>query len=64
MTKVAFIAASDSTILVSNINDFIKDKKVIDIQYQSVLGYTAFNAHAIPLDLTIYDRVLIVYEEE
>ena len=62
MTKVAFIANSDSTTLVNNINDFIKDKKVIDIKYQSVLGYTKFNASAIPLDLAIYDRVLIVYE--
>lgn len=64
MTKVAFIANSDMTALVNNINDFIKDKKVIDIKYQSVLGYTKFNAHAIPLDLAIYDRVLIVYEVE
>ena len=43
------------------INDFIKDKKVIDIKYQSNVSYTASNG----VSDAEYDRsVLIMYEEE
>lgn len=43
------------------INDFIKDKKVIDIKYQSNVSYAASDG----ISNRAYERsVLIMYEEE
>lgn len=49
--KVKVIGGTDHGVFESEINDFIYDKKIIDIQYQSSCG------------AVIYDRVLIIYEE-
>lgn len=62
MTQIALFANSNISTLVNTVNEFIKDKKVIDIQYQSMPITTKFNANAVPLGSTIYDRVLVVYE--
>lgn len=64
MTRIALFCHNDINALVNAVNDFIKNKKVIDIQYQSMHAYTKFNGDAVPLASSIYDRVLIVYEEE
>ena len=42
-------------------NDFIKDKKGIDIKYQSNVSYTASNGGS---DAEYERSVLIMYEEE
>ncbi|WP_298490942.1 crAss001_48 related protein [uncultured Lactobacillus sp.] len=56
----AYIGKSDEPSLEDLINDFIKDKKVIDIKYQSnCSGFADSGVHA-----TDYERsALIMYEE-
>lgn len=53
--KVHMIASSNGLDLQRAINDFIKDKFVIDIKFQSTV---------IESIRTINDRVLIMYEEK
>jgi len=50
--KVKIFGERLSDFLEQEINEFIADKNVIDIKYQSLIN-----------DKFIYDRVLIVYEE-
>lgn len=50
--KVQVLASNDSTQLQKWIDDFIKDRMVIDIKYNSVLVGNSVN-----------DRVLILYED-
>ena len=51
--KVAFFLDNYAYKTVNMINDFCKDKKVIDIKYQSMVAGYAIN-----------DRLLVIYEEE
>ena len=51
--KVALFSSNDAYNLIDTVNDFCKDKKVIDIKYQSmIVGYA------------INDRMLVIYEDE
>ena len=55
--KVKIIAINDGNRLMEAVNDFCKDKNVIDIKFQSLLidyGVTS----------SVNDRVLIIYSEE
>ena len=45
------------------VNDFIKDKEVINIQYQSYSICTKYNGNGIPMETKCVDRVMIVYKE-
>lgn len=62
MTKVEVISIVDLDEFESTLNDFIKDKKVIDIQYQAVYITTAF-VGGTPVKGRIYNRAMVVYEE-
>lgn len=55
--KVKIIAFNDGNRLMEAVNDFCKDKIVIDIKFQSLIvdyGVTS----------SVNDRVLIIYSEE
>lgn len=45
------------------VNNFIKDKEVIDIRYQSYSVCTKYNGNGIPIETKCVDRVMIVYRE-
>lgn len=45
------------------VNNFIKDKEVIDIRYQSYSVCTKYNGNGIPKETKCVDRVMIVYRE-
>lgn len=62
MTKVKVISVGDLERFESVLNDFIKDKKVVDIKYQPVYISTAF-VGGTPVKGTIYNRALVIYEE-
>ena len=51
--KVALFSDNDAQNLIINVSDFCKDKKVIDIKYQSMVAGCAIN-----------DRVLVIYEDQ
>lgn len=63
MIKVAIIGGEDAVTLGIVINDFIKDKKVMDIKYQAILLPKEYRGN-IPTRTSVLDRALIIYEEE
>lgn len=56
--KVKIIACNDGIRLMESVNDFCKDKSVIDIKFQSLLIKERITRSS------INDRVLIIYSEE
>lgn len=55
--KVKIISCDDGNRLMEAVNDFCKDKIVIDIKFQSLLiDYEVLSS--------VNDRVLIIYSEE
>lgn len=62
MTKVKVISINNLEQFESILNDFIKDKKVVDIKYQPVYISTAF-VGGTPVKGTVYDRAMVIYEE-
>lgn len=62
MTKVKVIAIGDLERFETILNDFIKDKKVVDIKYQPLFISTAFVGGA-PVKGTVFNRAMVIYEE-
>ena len=58
MTKVAIFGGNNPVKFKNEINDFIKDKKIIDIKYNTVF-YSGLLAGESP----IVERALVIYEE-
>lgn len=56
MTKVKVISGRDLEHFEFVVNEFIKDKKVVDIKYQPVIEKT-------PVKGLVYNRALVIYEE-
>lgn len=46
-----------------SVNEFIADKKVIDIKYQVFTVNTGYTAGGIPTRTNVFDSALIIYEE-
>ena len=64
MTKISLFRRNNPETLVKDVNDFIKDKKVIDIKHQTDIVNLSYHNTGIPKNTTFYDTVLIVYEED
>ncbi len=53
---------NENTIYLEEIvNNFIKDKKIIDIKYSP---FTLFRGTNVRMEHNVYDRVMILYEED
>ena len=62
--KVKIFKSNDSKNLEDVINEFIRDKAVIDIKYQSMSIANRYNGHGVPVNVEIIDRALIMYVDE
>ena len=63
MRKIKFFRWCDAKKVEDEVNEFVKDKNVISIQYQVHAIYDKFNANGVPLNVTNYDSVMVEYEE-
>lgn len=63
MVRVQIFSHNSAAQLQDNINNFIKDKTIIDIKYSPFILPTSYN-NGVPTSIDIVDRVLIMYEEE
>ena len=63
MRKIKIFRWSDAKKVEDEVNEFIKDKRVISIQYQTHAIYDKFNASGVPLNVTNYDSIMVEYEE-
>ena len=61
--KVKIIGGTNYENLEYEINQFIKDKSVIDIKYQATYVVTRYRG-GVPDSGTIFDRVFIMYSDE
>lgn len=59
--KVKIMGDENPFYLEKMINNFIKDKKIIDIKYSP---FTLFRGTNERMEHNVYDRVMIIYEEE
>ena len=64
MTKIKIFSGYDISTLTLNINEFIDDAVdyIQDIKYESFPVVKKYNSIGVPIDCTILDRVLIIYE--
>lgn len=62
MTKVKVISVDNLKRFESVLNDFIKDKKVVDIKYQPLFISTAF-VGGTPAKGAVFNRAMVIYEE-
>ena len=63
MEKIKIFRWNDARKVEDEVNEFIKDKNIISIQYQMCPIYDKFGASGIPINLTVYDSVMVEYEE-
>lgn len=61
--KIKIFSGSTYTIVEESVNEFIKDKEVIDIKYTPAFIVNSYNDHGIPVSGGFIDRVMIMYEE-
>lgn len=64
MIKVKIIQGVGYDDVTNRVNDFIADKKVVDIQYEAVTYDLEYGPGGVPVVSAVNDRVLIVYEEK
>lgn len=68
MTKVHMISTNDIYEFETWINDFIKDKKVVDIRFTSLVTPTKVSptnfTGGVSVNSAIIDRAMIIYEED
>lgn len=62
--KVKIFVGINIKSMEDEINEFIKDKPVVDIKYQSMGLATRYNATGIPTNVVVYDRALVMYVDE
>ena len=63
MTKISLFRRNNPETLVKDVNDFIKDKKLIDIKHQANVVNLSYHNNGISKNTAFYDTVLVVYEE-
>lgn len=62
--KIKIICCNDAVKLETLVNEFIENKIVHDIKYQSIGLYDQWNNNGIPTSAVANDRVLIMYVDE
>lgn len=62
--KIKIICCNDAVELETLVNEFIENKIVHDIKYQSIGFYNKWNNIGAPVNAVANDRVLIMYDDE
>lgn len=61
--KVKIISARNIDDFERSVNEFMKDKHVVDVKYTSFPVVSQYGLDKVPTRVNIWDRVLIMYEE-
>lgn len=64
MIKIKIFSSDDVRNLEQYVNEFVSDKKVVDVKYQSILVPTKYSMNGFTIAATIYDRAMVIYEEK
>lgn len=63
MRKIKIFRWADAKKVEDEVNEFVKDKRVISIQYRTHAVYNRFNASGTPINVVTYDSAMVEYEE-
>ena len=61
--KVKMFSETDVEKLEKEVNEFIEERVVMDVKYQSMYVTTQYNGDGIPIEGKIIDRALIIYAD-
>lgn len=61
--KVKMFSETDMEKLEKEVNEFIEERVVMDVKYQSMYITTQYNGDGIPIAGNIIDRALVIYAE-
>lgn len=61
--KVKIFSGTDMEKLEKEVNEFIEERVVMDVKYQSMYVTTQYNGDGIPITGNIIDRALIIYAD-
>ena len=64
MVKVKLISSNDHTNFEKWLNEFIKDKEVIDIKYSPFTISPEWHNNGTPARIDIIDRAMVIYKED
>ena len=62
MIKIKIFRGQPINAVEERVNDFIKDKKVIDIRHTASCEITEHNQFGAPVSQQFYDSVMVIYE--
>ena len=64
MAKVKIFRLSNASALEKEVNVFLESKRIIDIRYTPFIIYDQYDQNGTPTNASIYDSILVVYEED
>ena len=62
--KIKLLSRTSIEELEQAVNQFIQDKNVVDIKYQSYSIVRKCNGNGVPIEIACVDRVLVIYKED
>lgn len=62
MSKIKLFTTNNMGEMERWVNEFIKDKAIVDIKFSSVIFYDEFR-NGLPSRVTTNDRVMVIYNE-
>ena len=63
MIKTEVFGAEDAVAFTKTLNEFIKDKKIVDIKYQPILIPKEYRG-GVCTRTSVLDRALVIYKED
>ena len=64
MGQIKIFSGGSKEKLEEEVNAFIRDKKVVDIQYQFQPFVSRYDKHGLPGKIETMNRILVVYESK
>lgn len=62
--KIKLFSRTSKEELEQAVNQFIQDKNVVDIKYQSYSIVRKYNGNGVPIEYAFVDHVLVIYKED
>lgn len=62
--KIKLFSRKSKEELEQAVNQFIQDKNVVDIKYQSYSIVRKYNGNGVPIEFACVDHVLVIYKED
>lgn len=64
MEQIKLFSGGSKEKLEEEVNTFLRDKKVVDIQYQFQSVISRYDKHGFPGKIETINRIMVVYEDK